>query len=62
MLSILSGAALVGVSGTGFWYFLPRQGTVHPLAQKPFFDSMITITIMTLMVLGLGLLAEGVFG
>jgi hypothetical protein len=62
MFSILSGAVLVGASGTGLWYFLPHNGHVHPLAKKPFFDSMITITIMTMLVLGIGLLGEGFFG
>jgi hypothetical protein len=62
MFSILSGAVLVGASGTGLWYFLPHNGQVHPLAKKPFFDSMITITIMTMLVLGIGLLGEGIFG
>ena len=62
MLSILSGAALVGVSGTGLWYFLPRNGQVHPLVKKPFLDSMVTIVIMTLLVVGLGLVLDGAFG
>ena len=62
MLSILSGATLVGASGTGLWYFLPRNGQVHPLAKKPFLDSMVTIVIMTLLVVGLGLVLDGAFG
>jgi hypothetical protein len=62
MFSALTGAVLVGASGTSFWYFLPRNGQVHPLAKKPFLDSMITITIMTMLVMGIGLLGEGFFG
>jgi hypothetical protein len=62
MFSILSGAALVGISGTGFWYFLPRNGQVHPLAKKPFLDSMITITIMTFLVVGIGLIVDTIAG
>ena len=62
MLSILSGAVLVGASGTGLWYFLPRNGQVHPLVKKPFLDSMITIVIMALLVVGLGLVLDGAFG
>jgi hypothetical protein len=58
MLSVLLGIVLIGSSGGGFWYFLPRNGQVHPLVRKPVLDSMITITIMTLLVLGMGLIAQ----
>jgi hypothetical protein len=61
MFSALSGVALVGVSGVSFWYFLPRGGRVHPLAKIPFLDSMITIVIMALLVLGVALMIEGIF-
>jgi hypothetical protein len=60
MFSVLGGAVLIGVGGTGFWYFLPRNGQVHPLAKKPFLDSMITITIMTIVVMGIGLIVQAI--
>jgi len=62
MLNVVSGAALVAASGGSFWYFMPRDGVVHPLAKKPFFDSMITIAIMTLLVVGFGLIAQEILG
>ena len=62
MFSALSGVVLIGVSGAGFWYFLPRNGVVHPLVKKRFFDSMVTIVIMTLLVLGFGLIIQSLGG
>jgi hypothetical protein len=62
MFTILSGAVLIGASGAGLWHFLPRHGQVHPLVKKPFIDSMITITIMTLLVIGVAMVADGVLG
>lgn len=60
MFSALWGVVLIGIGGTGFWYFLPRNGQIHPLAKKSFLDSMITITIMTIVVLGIGLIVEAI--
>jgi hypothetical protein len=60
MFSVLWGVVLIGSGGTAFWYFLPRNGQVHPLAKKPFLDSMITITIMTVLVLGIGLIVQAI--
>jgi hypothetical protein len=62
MFAAITGTILVGASGTGLWYFLPRNGQVHPLAKKPFLDSMITITIMTLLVVGIGLIVDTIAG
>jgi hypothetical protein len=59
---ILSGLALMVLGSGGFWYFLPRDGAVHPLVKKPFFDSFVTIAIMTTLFVGLSLIAEAVVG
>jgi hypothetical protein len=61
MYGIVSGLGLVAASFTGFWYFLPRNGIVHPLAKKPFFDSFITIAIMTVFALGATLVGAGLY-
>jgi hypothetical protein len=60
MFSVISGVVLIAIGGSGFWYFLPRNGQVHPMAKKPFLDSMITITIMTIVVLGIGLIVQAI--
>lgn len=61
MLSILSGAVAVGVSTAGFWYLRPRNGVVHPLATKPFFDSFIVIAIMSVFAFGVALILSDIF-
>ena len=58
MLSIVSGLVAVGASGAGLWYFMPRNGVVHPLARRPFFDSFVTVVIMTVFVIGVALIAD----
>ena len=58
MLSIISGLIAVGASGAGLWFFMPRNGVVHPLARKPFFDSFITVVIMTVFVIGVALIVD----
>ena len=58
MLSIVSGFVAIGASGAGLWFFMPRNGVVHPLARKPFFDSFVTIAIMTVFVLGVALIVD----
>jgi hypothetical protein len=62
MLSIISGAALVGVGGTTFWWFAPRNGVVHPMVLKPFFDSSLTIAVMGVLAVGIALLVTGFVG
>ncbi len=60
MLSILSGAVAVGVSGAGLWYFKPRNGVVHPLVTKPFLDSLIVIVIISFFSVGVALIISGI--
>ncbi|MEJ2376883.1 MAG: hypothetical protein P8Y53_12545 [Pseudolabrys sp.] len=62
MLSLVSGAVLVAVSGTGFWYFMPRNGMVHPWVTKPVLDSLIVIAIIGIAAVGLALIVSAVGG
>jgi len=41
----------VGASAS-FWYFLPRNGQVHPLVEKLDGGSLITLAIMTTFTIG----------
>jgi hypothetical protein len=59
MFSIISGVIVAGSGGAGLWYFKPRQGQPHPLAQAPFLDSLIPIGIVTAFALGLALIIAG---
>lgn len=62
MLSILSGALLIAAGGTTFWLFTPRNGVVHPMVLKPFFDTTLAIAVMGVLALGLALLVSGFVG
>jgi hypothetical protein len=62
MLSILSGAMLVGAGGTTLWWFAPRRGIVHPIVTKPLLDSGIAIAVLGLSALGIAFLISGFFG
>lgn len=62
MLSILSGAVLVAAGGTTLWTFKPRNGVVHPMVLKPFFDTTLAIAIMGALALGIALLVSGFSG
>lgn len=62
MFSIISGAVLIGLSGTSLWYFMPRKGVLHPWITKPALDSLIVIVIMGVAALGLALIIGGVGG
>jgi hypothetical protein len=59
MPSIICGAVLVFVSCASFWYFLPRSGQEHPLVKNSGVGSMITLTIMIVLTIGVVLLFEG---
>jgi len=61
MLSILAGVIVAAGGGAGLWYFLPNNGVVHPLATKPLLDSMIPITIVCALVIGVALIISGFF-
>jgi hypothetical protein len=62
MLFLISGAALVGVGGSSFWYLLPRNGRVHLFVENSDVGSMVTTAIMTAIIFGLVMLFEGLSG
>jgi hypothetical protein len=62
MLSVFSGTVLVAAGGTTFWWFTPRNGAVHPMVLKPFFDSTLTIAVMGVLALGIALVISGFSG
>lgn len=62
MLSILSGVMLIAAGGTGLWWFTPRNGVVHPMVLRPFFDTSLAIGVMGVLAVGLALLVSGIAG
>ncbi len=60
MISLLSGIVLTGAGSASIWYFMPRNGVVHPLAQKPLLDSFIPIGIVSALGIGVALIVAGV--
>jgi hypothetical protein len=62
MFSIICGAALVVATSTSFWYFLPRNGQVHPLVERFDGGSMITLAIMTVFTTGVVMMFAGFLG
>jgi hypothetical protein len=62
MFSIICGAALVVATGASFWYFLPRNGQVHPLVERFDGGSMITLVIMTVFTAGVVMMFAGYLG
>ena len=61
MLSVFSGVAAVAASVGSLWYLKPRNGVVHPLVTKPFFDSSIVIVIVGVFAVGIALIIAGVY-
>jgi hypothetical protein len=62
MLSIISGTVLVATGGTTLWWFAPRQGVVHPMVLRPFFETSIAVAIMGVTALGIAFLISGFAG
>lgn len=60
MISILSGIVMTGAGGASLWYFMPRNGVIHPLARKTLLDSIIPIGIVTALAVGVALMVAGV--
>jgi hypothetical protein len=61
MLTVI-GAAMVAGTSAGFWYLLPRNGKEHPLVQNNGVGSMVTIVILTLFIVGVAVMCEGLLG
>jgi hypothetical protein len=61
MLTVL-GTAMVAGTSAAFWYLLPRNGKENPLVANTGVGSMATITILSLAIVGIALLCEGLLG
>jgi hypothetical protein len=59
MMSIISGVVILGAGGGGLWLMIPRNGVPHPLAKVPFLDSLIPITIVAALAVGVALVING---
>lgn len=59
MLDVISGAVVFGAGGAGLWYFMPRNGEVHPLTKRPLLDSLIPIAIVSALALGVAMFIAG---
>ena len=59
MISVISGVAIAGAGGTGLWYFMPRHGKVHPLARRPFIETVIPVAIVSALGAGLAMIVSG---
>jgi hypothetical protein len=53
---------MVAGTSAGFWYLLPRNGKEHPLVENPGVGSMVTIVILTLFIVGVAVMCEGLLG
>jgi hypothetical protein len=62
MFSAIFGAALTVVTSAFYWYLLPRNGQVNTLVRNSDVGSMVTISIMTVLTIGICMLFEGLFG
>jgi len=62
MFIVICGAALAAGAGASFWYFLPRNGQVHPLVERFDGGSMITLAIMTVFTTGVVMMFAGFLG
>jgi hypothetical protein len=51
------GTLAVLASISAFWYFLPRDEKVHPLATAPYLETIIPLSITISGVLGIVLIA-----
>ena len=62
MFAVICGAALVVGASASFWYFLPRNGQVHPLVERFDGGSLITLAIMTIFTTGAVMVFAGFLG
>ncbi len=59
MMSVISGLVVFGAGAGGLWLMIPRNGVPHHLARVPFLDSLIPITIVAALAVGLALVING---
>jgi hypothetical protein len=62
MFTVICGAALAAGASASFFFFLPRNGQVHPLVEKFDGGSLITLAVMTIFTTGLVMVFAGFFG
>ena len=60
MLSIISGAIVASGGGFGLWYFSPHGGQTHPLARQPLLDSIIPVSIVSALAIGVAMIIAGI--
>jgi hypothetical protein len=49
----LAGVLTIVIAAAAFWYFMPRNGKVHPWVTKPYPESTIPLAIMAGFTFGL---------
>lgn len=59
MLSVLSGLVVAGAGSAGFWYLMPHNGRVHPLAKMPVLDWLLPTLLVGALAFGASLIVAG---
>jgi hypothetical protein len=59
MFSVFGGAVLLAGSLGVFWRLRPHEGVPHRLAVAPFLQVAIPVTLVSGVVVGIGLIASG---
>lgn len=54
MLGIL-GLLITGVSAWAFWYLLPKNGQVHPVAMMPYLDQYLPASLICGLAFGIAM-------
>jgi hypothetical protein len=60
MISILSGAVVVGAGIGGLWYCKPRSGRIQWFIEAPVLEWLIPIAIVATLAVGVALVVSGV--
>ncbi|MGH6725241.1 MAG: hypothetical protein ACREB8_01685 [Pseudolabrys sp.] len=60
MISVISGLIVAGGGGAGLWYLMPRNGEPHRLARAPLLDSLLPISIVAALAVGVAMIVAGI--
>ena len=60
MIGLISGVVVTGAGGATLWYFLPKNGRVHPITVKPLLDSLTPIGTVSTLDIGLAMIVAGI--